>query len=335
MRKIEWPKNRLAPGVYFGLPEKIYHTDPALGSTDIRVLKRGGHLYWHRSWMNPTREPFDDDLTAARITGKAIHKLLLEGRQAFEASFIRRPNDPPGATSGDKGTLTKAAKKHLLEHQNLLHGDDFDFISSCGDLIEAHPDLGTVLEGGAREVSVVFDKEMPGPDDGDPVLVRCKVRFDLLKPRGIGDLKSIANERDLPLKVACRNDIASHRYPLQFEHYLDGRRHLPALVKAGAVHTWPDYQPDPNHTLEFLERVAAEKQFAFQVIFIPKNGDPDACSWTLSPANPILRFERDVIDGVLQQYIQLMETHGTDRWPLVDRVEELSQDELPQWYGRE
>jgi PDDEXK-like domain of unknown function (DUF3799) len=339
MTGFKFPDSRLAPGIYLGLPEKPYHEDSALGSTDIRTLRKGPHLYWHRSWMNPLREPFDDDITPARIMGKAIHKQLLEGGQAFTSVFIRRPPDDEGATSAEKSALTKEWNKKLRDGQHLLKSGDWDFVMDCGRLIEAHPDLSKVLSGGLREVSVVWDRVVTTGEDTDdrrPVTARCKARFDLLKPRGIGDLKSIANELDLPLKQACRRAFENHRYGLQAEHYMDGRRQIGALLRAGAVHFMGVVSnDDKDATLTLLRQCAAEKQFAFQIIFIPKNGDPNCASWTLSPGNPILEYERRCIDDALLTYASHLESYGTDRWPLEDRVEEMAIEELSSFYGRE
>lgn len=338
---IKFPDARLEPGIYLNLPEKHYHTDPAVGSTDIRTMRKGLHKYWHRSWMNPKRAPFDDKTTPAHIMGKAIHKKLLEGQQAFAATFVRRAVDAPGASPADKSAVTKAANAKLLDHQYLLKADEYDFVVECGELIQAHPDLGTVLDGGLREVSVIFDypvedvmDETTGLVDG--YTVRCKARFDLLKPRGIGDLKSIANEQDILLSTACLRDITKYRYPLQAEHYLEARRRLPALVSAGKVFVMGGSKDDTTKAREYLETVAAEKRFAFQYIFIPKDGDPDAESWTLSPGNPLLASEREVIDDTLRNFKARLQTYGTQQsWPLVKKVEELTLDSLPNWYGVE
>ena len=338
---IKFPETRLEPGIYLGLPEKQYHEDPALGSTDIRTLRKGAWKYWHRSWMNPKRAPFDDKTTPARVMGKAIHKELLEGRQSFEAKFVRRPPDADGATPGEKSAITKACNAKLLDHQFLLKADDYDFVLECGELIQAHPDLGGVLDGGMSEVSVFFDypvEDIVNDETGelDGFTVRCKARFDLLKPRGIGDIKSIANEQDILLATACRRAITAHRYPLQAEHYLEARRRLPALVKAGKIFSANGSSADQTRNAEFLEAVAAEKRFAFQFIFIPKEGDPDAESWTLSPGNDLLKYERGAIDDALRIYKHFIQTYGTEqRWPLIKKVEELTLDTLPSWYGVE
>lgn len=336
---IKFPETRLEPGIYLRLPEKEYHTDSAVGSSDIRTMRKGAHKYWHHSWMNPKRAPFDEKTTPSKIMGKAIHKELLEGREALAEMFVRRPADPAGASPSDKAAVTKKLNGQLKDHQFLLKADEYDFVLECGDLIKAHPDLGTVLDGGLREVSVIFDypvedfiDETTGETDG--FTVRCKCRFDLLKPRGIGDLKSIANEMDLLLATACRRAITAYRYPLQAEHYLEGRRRLPELVKAGKIFGFPE--KSALSTKQYLEAIADEKRFAFQYIFVPKDGDPDAESWTLSPGNDLLSNEREVIDATLRNYKKFLQTYGTEqRWPLIKSVSELTLSELPNWYGVE
>lgn len=337
--EIKYPEGRLAPGIYLNLPEKIYHTDPAVGSSDIRTMRKGLHKYWHRSWMNPKREPFDDKMTPSKIMGKAIHKELLEGRKALAEMFVRRAPDAEGASPADKSALTKKYNAQLKDHQFLLKADEFDFVTECGELIKAHPELSTVLDGGLREVSVFWDAqvEIGRDNDDEPIYytVRCKARFDLLKPRGIGDIKSIANEYDDVLAKACKRAITNYRYPLQAEHYCEGRRQLPALVKAGKIFEGKGVSGN-TAAIEYLKVIAAEPRFAFQIIFIPKEGDPDAESWTLSPGNPLLQHEREVIDAVLRSYAHALQAYGTqERWPLVKKVTELTIDELPNWYGVE
>src|ERR1017187_4825962 len=99
----------LVPTAGFGLDEVHYHLDPAVGSTDIRRLRRSAPDYYWHSWMHPSRPPVDEvKPTPARLLGKAMHKLVLEGQAAFDRLYVRRPDDEDGATSADKSAVTKA-----------------------------------------------------------------------------------------------------------------------------------------------------------------------------------------------------------------------------------
>lgn len=89
--------NHHAPGVYFGLPSARYHADPSLGGSDLKRLLQAPAVYWWHSHMNPERPPSPD--SPAKQKGRALHKVVLEGPEAFKATFISepQPDDHPGA----------------------------------------------------------------------------------------------------------------------------------------------------------------------------------------------------------------------------------------------
>src|SRR5882762_11354131 len=121
-------RQQLADGIYIGLSSDRYHPDDALGSSNIRDLLKGPNLYWHKSPMNPKR--IKDKLTPAKIVGNATHRLLLDGSEPFTAEYVRGPYGPndDDLTSAQKSELTKGAKKKLLEGQELLTQEDYDFV---------------------------------------------------------------------------------------------------------------------------------------------------------------------------------------------------------------
>jgi hypothetical protein len=331
MAKSPAPLRHHAPGlpdgVYLDLDETAYHADSALGPSDIRRLRKGYNLYWHYSAMNPKRP--EDKTTESKILGSALHALLLEGDAKLKKFFVRRPDDPKDATPPEKGQTTKAAKAKLLSHQELIHGDWWEFIHGVKSIIDEDEELRGCLDKGLSEVSVFWTRK-----DG----VRCKARFDKLKLRGIGDIKSIANERERELGQACRLDIHTYRYDVQAAHYLEGRRQMVDLVKAGKV-SQPNGFDVPNNKddvakLAFLDQVVAQKDFAFQFVFIPKTGAPDAWSCVLSPGNPILSMAQVDIETAINAYSMALERFGTKRWLPLRDVSELAVEEMPVGFGR-
>jgi hypothetical protein len=76
---------RREPGIYFGLPAAAYHADQSLGSTDIRRLLQAPQVFWHHRWMNPARPTPPD--SAAKLKGRALHALVLEGEKGFAEAF--------------------------------------------------------------------------------------------------------------------------------------------------------------------------------------------------------------------------------------------------------
>ena len=319
----------MKPGIYFSLPEDIYHQDPGLGSSDLKLVRRDPSQFWMRSKMNPDRHRYKNE-TSATVLGTAMHKIVLEGREAFLRTYSRREDDCEGDTPAMKAARTKAAKKDLREDQILLHGEDWDLCIDTARIVTEHPDLAGALTGGASEVSVFWD----GPEGGP-----LKARFERLQVGGIGDLKSIANEKDDYLPTACRWAIKKYRYYVQAAHYLDGLAQFPALLKENAVFTW--HRP-ANKALATVEgygldliRSCAEAQRpdrppqGFQFIFVQTSGAPATWSCTMFPGNPILDIGRAHVEQGIHNYAVNLRKYGTKRWPPAWRLEELDMGELP------
>src|SRR4051812_45092153 len=95
MRGDMEPSECPPPGIYFEMPEDVYHAARALSCSGIKHLAVSGLNYWHKN-INPDRE--EDEETKARRFGKAVHCYALE-RERFDRSFAKRlsAEDHPGA----------------------------------------------------------------------------------------------------------------------------------------------------------------------------------------------------------------------------------------------
>jgi PDDEXK-like uncharacterized protein DUF3799 len=298
-------------GIFFDLPEDDYHADPALGSTDLRRLLASGPDYWWQSPLNPN--PPERKASPALDFGRALHKLVLEGNQAFSVRYVRRPDDLV--------RLDAKAKAQLCPNgETVIDGDDFDRIKVSGELIAKNPDLAAAFEGGVPEVSVFWEETL---DDG--FVVRCKARFDYLKIRGVGDLKSIRNYMSKPFAEACTRSIVEYRYDMQAAHYLQGRGQLGRLVEDGLVFG--------DHDAAWLKRTAACQTFAFQWVFFQAEGAPITWSRSLSPGNPILDIAERDRTKALQVYRQFKQAFADgEMWLLTEPVTELDLNSLPRWF---
>jgi len=297
-------------GIYFDLPAPDYHADPALGSTDIKRLLASGADYWWSSPLNPNKE---ERSTPSLEFGKAVHKLVFEGHQAFAAKYVRRPPDI--------ARLTEKKKLELFpNNETVLDEDDFDRIIISGELIARNSELATAFEGGMPEVSVFW---LTPTSDAGPV--RCKARFDYLKVRGIGDLKSIRNNYGRPFAEACKRAIIDYRYDLQAAHYLEGRGEFRNLIAHGLVYG--------DHDPEWLARCAASPTFAWQWVFYQAEGAPITWSRSLSPGNPILDIAFRDRTHALGVYCEFRDAFPAgEMWTLQEPVTELEIDEMPRWY---
>lgn len=320
------PKRKgVPPGIYFGMTNEAYHADSALGSTNLRKLANNPADYWYESTYNPLREP--ETVTPAKRRGQAMHALTLEGLKAFEKQYICGARHADGMTPSEKGAATKAANaKAAALGKEALPSDDYDRVMIAGAMITKNPKLASAFEGGAPEVSVFWER------DG----VMFKIRIDYLKPRGIGDLKSITNIHSKAFADACHDAIANYRYDVQAAHYLDGRAQMPQLIADGlmfAAATAASAQPAAHQ--ELLKGVAAAKSFGFQWVFFAAEGAPLTYSKIMSPANPMVAYAREEIQTAVRNYKAFMDKFGLDQIWLEDvEPTELNMDEMPPWWGR-
>lgn len=347
------------PGIYFGLDAETYHADPALGSTHLKRLLTSGPDYWWHSALNPAR-PVDNDDTPSLIFGRAVHAMVLEGLDALRGFYERAP-EPDGllvtdadltawldanpdavAALGEKIPRTKAGKVALITRidptvrildvikeaaeeagRTILSADDFDRILAAGTMIRANPALGQAFAGGVSEVSIFWNHIPEG--GGEPI--RCKCRFDYLKVRAIGDLKSIRNVMGLPFDAACRRAIATYRYDVQAAHYMAGRAQLPGFVADGKVFG--------EHDPEWLARVAASEETAFVFVFYQAAGAPITWATQISPGSPVLEYGRSSADQALWTFADFRKRFGSEAaWVLTEPITELDVNDLPAWFGR-
>jgi hypothetical protein len=109
-----------APGIYFGVPEDVYHSWPALSSSGVKSILASPMQYWAgATWLSETarkrekRERENPKTQVTRIIGRAYHCRLLEGASEFALRFARdlAPEDCEGAL-----TTTEQIKAAIEGH---------------------------------------------------------------------------------------------------------------------------------------------------------------------------------------------------------------------------
>lgn len=296
------------PGIYFGLDEAAYHLHPALGSTDIRRIMASPCDWWWHSHLNPARPSVEP--TPAMQFGRAVHKCVLEGRQAFEAAYGSCEHPGNVKAGKDERAALEAVGKLPLK------ADDYKRILIASAMIAANPHLAEAFTGGVPEVSIFWER------DG----IQLKCRIDEFKLRASVDLKSIRNSRSIDFRDACKRRFSDDRHDVQAEHYCEGRAQLPRLIADGAVYG--------DHDPEWLAR-AAKAAAAFVFVYWQAEDSPITWSRKLSPGNPILQYARETIERALDHFKTYRAAFGEDRpWILAEPIDELDLDDLPQWFGR-
>lgn len=299
-------------GIYFGLPDVEYFADPALGSGDHKALAMAPEAYWFGSLYNPARPEHKE--TPARLLGHGVHKAALEGAAAFQRAFVRRPDDLERLTAKERAILAPRGER-------VLTGDQYDRAALASAMIRAHPDLSGALANGYPEVSIFWTVEV----DGTPV--RCKGRFDYLRPRAILDLKSIAITQPLPFPVLCIRAMRIFKYPVQAALYLEGREHVGRFVAEGKVFGDVD--------AAFLDALAAASDWAFVWIFWASEGPPLVWTSQFSPTNPLLDDPRAAVEQARRNFANYRARFGTDAaWIEYEPLRELTVEDFETAYGR-
>lgn len=272
------------PGIYFGLPEGIYHRIQALGSTSIKKLA-----------IDPVEFQFDrlygedsDDSHVLKF-GNGLHARVLEGRAAYEDRFYVNvpPEMPDGVlkTTDDlkeflstygqtslskykKPDLIKLVKSlkpdapiydeiaaaHAAQHagKTELNAKTFKQVALAADWLNRDPVLGaSITDGafneGAPEVSVIVD------DDG----VMLKARWDRLLRPGIVDLKSYAPMFDEPLEKAFEKTVRRLGYKVQAADYIRIWHKAKDLFLAGEIPVFGE-QPYDDFLADCFDREKPE-----------------------------------------------------------------------------
>ena len=176
--------------------------------------------------------------------GKAYHKRILEGREAFDSCYaeeldkaeypnalvttddlkarLKQIGQPVG---GNKPTLIERLQEHdskteiwavmLEKHarahagKEMLPSQTIYEIEYAAAMIEKHPDLSKCFTGGFPEVSIFWE------DDGVPM----KARLDYLKTQAVVDLKTFSNPHRKPIDRAIATAMANERYHIQAAVY--------------------------------------------------------------------------------------------------------------------
>jgi hypothetical protein len=331
----------IADGIHFGLDADVYHNIPALSASGIKNLLISGPDYWYRCpWLNPNYEDEETD-TAARIAGRAYHKRILEGREAFRATYAETFHAPKGVletieemrvalaeiaivlpSKAKKPDCIAAVREHLpaapvlddLRQRHMELHDGKEFISPeliakievAAAMIENHPDNKKLITGGYPELTIIWTR------DG----VRFKARPDYVKPRAFTDLKTFANFLNKPIDAAIYSAMASGKIHIQLCFYmraLEAARTLPIFGK-----------PDPAWMKDFL----ACEQHGCYVLFQAKGIAPLARAKKFSRGS-VWGCGEAAIEQAIRRFREYSERFGDLPWIDDEPIRELEDLQFP------
>jgi PDDEXK-like domain of unknown function (DUF3799) len=342
------------PGIYFDVPEAVYHADGSLGSSRVKAIA-----------VDPIEAQFDhlhgeDKDTDALTFGSALHARVLEGREAFYARFTKAfdKSEHQGCLvttddlkdwlqSRDQSGLSKLKKQDLIdkvlqidptarifevekakweaanEGKQTLSQKRWSQVELASQWIQRDPLLSAVMEDGAfiegaPEVSIFYE------DRG----VRLKCRYDRLLRHAIVDVKTFAGIYGGKVVNIAIKAINRMRYDLQAADYIRGWHQAKSLFDQGLVFGEQPYDG-------FLDDCFARDEPAWIWVMVKSTGAPQplVIDWRATFAKA---KAADDVEAALDSYIALRDTFGaSEDWVPMHPPVTLTDDMLPAFFGRD
>lgn len=350
-------KPPFASGIYFNLPAELYHSDPAIGSTDLKILALDACDFQWQRLEKVNAEPEELHLKF----GDALHTRLLEGKAAFNRRFYREfdESEYPNALKTVKDITEKLKDFDFKPKKGQVKADlirellGFDPTVEILDVLKA--DYDAKHEGKTPLPSELYrrvelsaewarkDKYLEPFIDEDGVKVganevsvfveiegvRFKGRFDWLLPHMIVDFKSYSKRGQLkPKKHIIINAINRYRYDLQEALYRREWRHLKEAYDAGTLQVFGE----PPHP-DFIRQCFDRDDVAWAWLFIASDDAPTSMvlPWNAHFAQAA---SEDKVEAAIKKYLHFAGQYGEhEYWPPEDVAEEIVDTDLPAYFG--
>lgn len=289
----------IVDGVYFGLPDVVYHAVPRLSASGLQKLCISAGTFWKGSWLDPDRPELDEEQTKAQLLGKAYHCARLEPDR-FHATYVRKISkaDFPARGLLTSDAAVKAALKDAGEQQTVtgesteercerlidagyqgtilplelarwertvkgripIEAKHFDQIATDMERIRGSGEIAQKLTGGAAEVSVFWT---------DQHGIKMKARFDYLTPAWWDEFKTFDNSRGKTLAQALSDAVRYNRYYVQAGTYRDASE----AVRTGGLQIIGEATDDQRALIAAIQIMSDPLDCWF--IFQEKGGIPN------------------------------------------------------------
>lgn len=342
-------------GLYFNMTDEDYHAIPCLSATGLKILKTNPSKFWWWSWMNPDRKETE---TEAKIIGKAFHKRILEGRNAFYDAYasefscdrddlIKTIDDIREALRAEKkkNPDVKISFKDKQDGMEKLFDIDIAYRDRMFDELkrdyqEEHADkifLSDYIVDRAELSAKVIDTHpfLKTAFIGGFPEVSCvwfdkelktwfKCRYDYLKVSAINDLKTFSRMTGKEVERYLPDIIAKYSYNIQATHYLDSMAYSKRFAKEKKIF---DYKGGDD----WLSAFAARECDQFHFIFQQKEEVPNAYEVIYSRNHSMHESSQQMIKHAVDQFHLYVERFGDLMWPEIKPAQVLTDDDYPHY----
>ena len=190
-------------GVYFNMPDDVYHRQKGLSSSGIRDLLESPTFYWFNSVLNPLH---NKKTSEAMTDGTIFHSMILE-KENFDKKYKVMPLaiEALNKNSAEFKMWKSAQNLEIISNEKFRKFDLIcEYLKQEGQILDCN-----VLKNGFSEVSIFWE-------EGG---IQRKARIDRLKQNAIIDLKTFVKVKKTPLPVFISQYFFSFKVYLQLIYY--------------------------------------------------------------------------------------------------------------------
>ena len=345
------------PGIYFGLPDEIYHAVPALSASGVKRMVASPMIFWATTpWLNPNPEEEED--SSFKELGKAYHARICEGREAFYeryAPYLIVDEYPHALHTQDdlRAKITELNAALPKEEQIKKSGTKAEMIERIraadpdaifwDDILEAH----AAAHKGKKlimpkqihriEIAAAMIEKHPqlkyAFDGGYPEVsifwvkegVNMKMRADYLKVKSVVDFKTFGNQREKPVNKAVAYSVAERKYHIQVATYQEGIAAAKELLREqGMACVHGAALPDERWIDAFMKAPDPEFLFVFQ-----QTGVAPITRGKYFPRGLVYDIGKITLRDQREIYRKCLETYGTDPWLDIEEIDTFQDEEFP------
>lgn len=194
------------------MTNEAYHADKLrIGKSGLDLIHKSPAHYYAK-YLDPNR--VWEEPTPALAFGSALHVAVFEPTE-FTKRFVIAP-EINRRTSAGKEEYEQFLKNN--KGKTIITDEVFQHVQKMKEKVYEHPSAAVLLESGIAEK--VFHWNWEGDDDeGNPIMVRCKIKPDWLSHNGfVVDLKSTEDASP----QGFGKSVWNYRYHVQGAFYSEG-----------------------------------------------------------------------------------------------------------------